>query len=219
MSKDNKLDTREAWLRALTNLLRPYFEKKGYPLPDADKIRFGIAFTSAGKKGNRVGECWHPAASADGCFEIFIRPDQAEPMKVAGILFHELLHTVLPADAGHGELFKAAARALGLAGPMRSSTPNEWMCANEIAPLIASLSPLPHAELLIARGISGLGVIPADRSKPQKNRYLKARCEAEGCPYNVRLVASCIAIGPPHCPLHGAMTVDAPRAAGDEGGE
>jgi hypothetical protein len=208
VSKGNIHDTRESWLRALTNLLRPYFAEKGYPLPE--KIRFGIGFTSLGRKGNRVGECWHPAASADGSFEIFIRPDKSEPMKVGGIVFHELTHAALPADAGHGELFKAAGRTLGLDGPMRHAMPNQWVNDHVLAPLVASLGPLPHAELFIARGATG---IAADRPKPQKNRYLKAHCDTEGCAFNVRLVAACVAIGPPGCPVHGAMTVDAPASA------
>jgi hypothetical protein len=209
--KVNGHDTREAYLRAATMELRPYFEKAGYTLPG--KIRFAIAFPSTGRKGNRVGECWHAGASADETFEIIIRADKSEPVEVLGILFHELTHAVLPADAGHGELFKAAARKLRLEGPMRHAMPNEWL-RDDLAKLAASLGPLPHAELFIARGAAGRA---ADRPRPQKNRYLKAHCEAEGCAFNVRLVAACIAIGPPHCPVHGAMTVDAP--AGAAGGE
>jgi hypothetical protein len=209
--KGNGHDTREAWLREAAKELRPYFEKAGYTLPD--NIRFAIAFPSTGRKGNRVGECWHAAASADGAFEIIIRADKSEPVEVAGILFHELTHAVLPADAGHGELFRAAARKLGLEGPMRHAMPNKWL-RDDLARMAASLGPLPHAELFIDRGATGKA---ADRVKPQKNRYLKAHCETEGCPYNVRLVATCIAIGPPGCPLHGAMVVDVPARERDDG--
>ena len=44
MKLDNKHPTRESWLQAATNELRPYFEKLGYNLPD--KIRFAIAWYS-----------------------------------------------------------------------------------------------------------------------------------------------------------------------------
>lgn len=209
--KDNKHDTRESWLRAATKGIQPYFGKAGYELPE--KIRYAIAFTSAGRKGNRVGECWHASTSADESFEIIIRADKSDPVEVLGILFHELTHAVLPADAGHGEPFRAAARKLGLEGPMRHALPNKWI-RDELAVLAASLGPLPHAELFIARGTAGRA---ADRPRAQKTRYLKAHCEAEGCVFNVRLVAACIAIGVPHCPVHGPMTVD--RPAGAAGGE
>lgn len=215
MSKDNRPDTREGWLREMWKKLGPYFENAGYTLPE--NIRFAIAFPSTGRKGNRVGECWHPGASADGSFEIIIRADKHDPVEVTGILFHEGTHAVLPPDAGHGEPFRAAARKLGLEGPMRQAMPNKWL-RDELAKLAESLGPLPHAELLIERGATGLRA--ADQPKPQKNRYLKAHCEAEGCIFNVRLVAACIAIGVPHCPLHGPMTVDAPAgAAGGEAGD
>jgi hypothetical protein len=216
MSKTNVHDTREAWLRAATKeYLPPYFERAGYVLPA--KIRFAIAFPSTGRKGNRVGECWHPGASADGSHEIIIRADQSEPVKVLGILFHQLTHAVLPPDAGHGELFKAAARKLDLEGSMRHAMPNKWL-RGELAGVAERLGPLPHAELFIARGATGL--VAADRPKPQKNRYLKAHCEAAGCTYWVRLVAACVAIGAPPCPLHGPMSVVEPAGtAGDEAGD
>jgi hypothetical protein len=103
----NTHDTREARLRAAANELRPYFEGRGYQLPE--KIRYAIAFTSAGRKSKRAGECWHSAVSDDASYEIFIRADLADPVKVVGVLVKELIHTVLPNDAGHGKLFKRAA--------------------------------------------------------------------------------------------------------------
>jgi hypothetical protein len=42
MPKLNYHDSRESWLRAATDELRPYFDRCGYPLPA--KIRFAIAF-------------------------------------------------------------------------------------------------------------------------------------------------------------------------------
>ena len=67
MKIPNTYTSREAWLRAATNELRPHFASYGYTLPD--NIRFAIAFTSGGKRG-REGECWHPESSADNHFEI-----------------------------------------------------------------------------------------------------------------------------------------------------
>jgi hypothetical protein len=91
----NDHNSRESYLRAATNELRPYFAKHGLILPE--KIRFAIAFTSHGKKGKVAGECWHAGASDDSHHEIIIRADFADPAEVLGILAHEFVHAALPA--------------------------------------------------------------------------------------------------------------------------
>jgi hypothetical protein len=209
MKTSNSYDSREAWLRAAANELRPHFEKGGYPLPA--NIRFAIAFPSTGRKGKRIGECWHASTSADDHFEIFIRADQSEPVEVLGILVHELVHATLPIAAGHGKLFKAAALKLGLEGLMRHAMPGSLL-RTRLTDLAATLGPLPHARLAIERGLDNRG--PADRPKKQGTRMRKAECAVDDCPYTLRIAASQVrTIGPPHCPLHGPMTVDLPAAA------
>src|SRR3954452_8521287 len=84
----NQHETREAWLQAATQELRPYFESCGYKLPDS--IRYAIAFTSSGRKGPQTGETWHDSASADGHYQIIIKADQDDPTEVLGILVHQL---------------------------------------------------------------------------------------------------------------------------------
>jgi hypothetical protein len=71
MKGSNLFDTREAWLRAGANELRSHFRNCGYEL--AENIRYAIAFPSTGRKGKRVGECWHSSTSAHSSYEIFIR--------------------------------------------------------------------------------------------------------------------------------------------------
>ena len=76
---------------------------------------------------------------------------------------------------------------------------------------------LAELEQIVAKLESGQAPLAESIAIYERGEALKAHCEAEGCPYNVRLVAACIAIGPPWCPVHGAMTVDAQAgAAGDE---
>jgi hypothetical protein len=208
----NYHDTRESWLRAATNELRSYFAGCGYPLPD--KIRFAIGFPSTGRKGNRVGECWHSSTSADDHFEIFIRADQSEPACVLGVLVHELVHAVVPVDAKHGKLYRAAAVKIGLQGKMVHALPG-ILLQKRLEDLAATLGPLPHARLNIDRGSDNRG--PADRDKKQTTRMLKAECAAEGCGYTVRVASKWVKDkGPPLCPCpdHGAMAVDFPE--GDE---
>src|SRR3954447_18905744 len=181
----NYHDTRESWLRAATAELRPYFEAQGYPLPD--KIRFAIAFPSTGRKGNRVGECWHSSTSADEHFEIFIRADLSEPEKVLGVLVHELVHAVVPIDAKHGKKYRDVAVKIGLHGKMVQAMPG-ILLQRRLDDLVASLGPLPHARLAIERGADNRG--PADRPKKQGTRMLKAECEVDGHGYIVRVAAS-----------------------------
>jgi hypothetical protein len=205
---NNYHDTRESWLRAATNELRPYFKAQGYPLPD--KIRFAIGFPSTGRKGNRVGECWHSSTSADEHFEIFIRADLHEPGNVLGVLVHELVHVVVPIDAKHGKHYRAAAIKIGLQGKMVHALPG-ILLQKRLDDLAVTLGPLPHARLNIDRGADNRG--PADREKKQKARMLKAECEVDGHGYIVRVAASHVRTdGPPICPKHKEpMTVDLPE--------
>jgi hypothetical protein len=198
--------SREEWLRSATGELRPYFAEVGYQVPD--NIRFAIAFPSTGRNGKRVGECWHSSTSEDQTFEIIIRADIADPLEVLGVLAHELVHVVLPPDAGHGKLYREAALKVGLEGQMRHAMPGVLL-QKRLIELAATLGPLPHARLNIDRGRDNRG--PADRPKKQSARLLKAECEGHGCGYTVRVTAKWVRdIGPPHCPRHGPMTVELP---------
>jgi hypothetical protein len=202
----NTYDTREAWLRAAANKLRPYFESCGLMLPE--RIRYAIAFTSTGRRSKRVGECWAPATSDDASYEIFIRADIAEPVDVLGVLVKELVHTALPAGAGHGKLFRDAALKIGLQGPMRNAQPGVLLKAR-LVDLAATLGPLPHASLHIDQAPLTAVAVALDRPKKQRARMLKAVCGVDDCGFLVRVAAKPVMeIGPPHCPKHGAMTVE-----------
>jgi hypothetical protein len=205
-SPSNSHDTREGWLRAATNELREYFKSCDYPLPE--NIRFAIGFPSTGRTGNRIGECWHSSTSADNHFEIFIRADQSEPGVVLGVLVHELVHIVVPIDAKHGKLYRAAAVKIGLTGQMVHAMPG-ILLQKRLDDLAETLGPLPHARLNIERGSSNRG--PADRKKRSGSSYHKAECAAEGCGFFVRVLAVQVKnVGVPHCPRHGAMELEFP---------
>ena len=142
----NRHEYREGWLKAAVTELRPYFEKVGHPLPD--NIRLAIGFPSTGRKGKRLGECWHSESSDDNSYEIFIRPDLAEPEKILPVLMRELVHAALPTGVQHGKLFKGAAIKVGLQGKMRDAQPGELL-QEHLAKVAANLGPLPHARLHI----------------------------------------------------------------------
>jgi hypothetical protein len=210
---NNQHEFRESWLRAATSESRPYFASAGYPLPD--DIRYAIAFTSTGRKGKRVGECWHSSASGDARFEIFIRADLADPLEVLPVLVKELIHTTLPVDAGHGRLFKDAALKIGLIPPLRKAVPGQLL-KDKLEQLATTLGALPHAKLDIGRDPLVAVGIAVDRPKTQKARLLKAWCAADECGYVLRVPLKWVRKpGPPHCPLHGEMSVEIPPDADD----
>jgi len=214
-SKSNQHDSRESWLRAAAKELTEYFKICGLVIPE--NIRFAIAFPSTGRRGARIGECWHSSTSEDGNYEIIIRADIADPVEVLGVLVHELIHAVLPIDAGHGKIYKDAAIKVGLEGKMRHAMPSQLLRPRLVA-LAETLGALPHARLNIDRGRDNK---PADQPKKQKARLLKAECSGEGCGYTVRITAKWVDdIGAPLCPKHGAMTIDRGEAdKGEAGGE
>jgi hypothetical protein len=74
---------REESLNRVADRMAPWYEDQGYSLP---RFRIAIGFPSTGKRGKRIGECWDGLASADGTFEVLIRPDQSDPIEVAATL-------------------------------------------------------------------------------------------------------------------------------------
>jgi hypothetical protein len=196
----NTHDTRESWLRAAMVMIAPIFDQAGHPLPDTR--RAAIGFTSRGGKGNCVGECWHSSASADAHFEIFIRPDKADPIEVLGILAHELVHAAVPVGSGHGPIYKELALKIGLEGKMRHALPGMHL-AEKLEAMAADLGPFPHASIDLTWRES------APRKK-QKTNMLKAACpggpnadgEPESCDYVVRLTKLHAEKGPPLCGVH-----------------
>jgi hypothetical protein len=188
----NNFQTREEWLNFVMDESRPRFKELGAPIPA--KIRLSVGFTSNGYRGKAIGECWDSKASGDKTFEIFVKPDQDEAVRVAGILVHECVHAAVGIDHGHKRPFKRVAEALGLEGKMTATTEGalfkEW-----IAPILKKAGPLPHKQLRAYR-----------TKKKQGTRLLK--CECIDCGYVVRTTAKWLdTAGAPFCgtKAHGRM--------------
>ena len=193
-------DNRESWLNRVAIGMAPLFDVLDAPLPD--RIRVAIGFTSAGRKGKAIGECWDNRRSADGHFEIFIRPDlahapEAMPAQIAAILAHELVHAAVGIPAGHGNAFKRIAIGLGLVGPMRATTPGDAFLAT-VAPILSAAGPLPHARLDTT----------GETTAPRKQAARMLKCECQTCGYTVRTTRKWLeTAGAPLCPIagHGSM--------------
>ncbi len=179
--------TREEWLVAAVEELRPLFAAKASPI--AAKVRVTCGFPSNAKRSRAVGECWADTASADRAMEILISPTIADPMRVADILVHELCHTVAGA-MNHGATFKKAADAMHLipsAGKAGyKATTGGASFKQAFGAIIDGLGEYPHAALSMST------------RKTQATRMLKAVCPT--CGYTVRLTAKWAAVGMPTCP-------------------
>jgi len=160
---------REEWLNLVARGMRPMFSDLGSPLPD--KVRIAIGFTSKGRKGRSIGECWDTTCSVDSHFEIFIRPDLSVsidlmPIEVAAILAHELVHAAIGIRAGHGPEFRRVAKGLGLQGKMTATVAGPGF-NDAIAPILAAVGPLPHARLNTGRIISSVDPDSSDEDGHQ----------------------------------------------------
>lgn len=168
--------------------LRAAFEKAGYPL-EADVIRISTGFPSKGAgRGNKqtIGQCWDATTIKDNICQIYISPVLIDPVKVLGVLVHELVHAAVGCKCGHKAPFRKAALALGLTGKM-TATEESPELVERLTALAARLGPYPHAAL-----------DPTGRKK-QTTRMLKAECAP--CAYIVRLSRKMIeGLGCPICP-------------------
>ena len=188
----NTHTTREAWLNAATDAMRPWFTEQGASL---GKVRMSVGFMGGrgGAKLKAIGQCWSPLASGDQTSEIFIHPSLADAPTVLATLLHELVHAAVGVEHGHKRPFTRLAKALGLEGKMTATVAGEALAA-KLATIADQLGPLPHA-CLDGRENSG--------PKKQSARMIKAECD---CGYLVRLTRKWLnEVGAPHCPMHGQM--------------
>lgn len=176
---------RETWLGLVAQRMTPWFN-------DLPPLRFAIGFPSTGKKGRRIGEIWDGANSDDGHFEVLIRPDLDDPVEVAAVLAHELVHAAVGLRAGHGRPFRKVALSIGLEGKMTATVPGDAF-KRSVKPILEEVGPLPHARLSFGCQSSG--------PKKQGTRLVKVACPE--CGYTVRVTRKWLdGAGAPLCPTH-----------------
>jgi hypothetical protein len=185
--------TREQWLGALVDALRPTFAELGFPLPERIRVACGWPSKSAlSAKSRRIGEAWSARCSADGAHETFLSPCLADPVEVGAVLVHELVHHAVGVEHGHKGPFRKCAVAVGLTGPMRATTAGPGL-AERLQHLSAAIGPYPHAQLDANAG-----------RKKQTTRMLKVACGDCGC--LVRMTRQWLdTVGAPTCACGGAM--------------
>lgn len=178
--------TREAWLELLVAALRPLIEPFERPFRP---VAVSVGWPSSGglsKKARKVGQCWVPTTT-DATANIYISPLLSDPVQVAAVLLHELIHSILPQEVDHKGDFKTIHRAVGFVEKATGSTPGEELGV-KLSTLLASLPPMPHYEVQLV-----------EREKaPHVNRQLKLTCPLHPS-YIVRASRKIIGTAPPLC--------------------
>ena len=187
-----KYKTREEWLLAGVELLKPIFKEHGYKVPA--KIRVSCGFPSKQALSNhkrRIGECWADKASEGKFFEIFISPVLSKPFQALDTLLHELIHATVGLEHKHRGEFKVCATKIGMKGKM-----TECGAGDKLKPVLEkhlkTLGQYPHDKLE--------GMTTGKKNKP-RDPYTKASCP--DCGYIIRTTRKWIETGMPICPCGG----------------
>lgn len=177
-------ETRESWLQAAVEQLRPWFAERGHQVPP---VRVSIGFTSAGLRSTFIGQCWPTTLATDAINQIFIVPSLEDPVAVLDVLVHELVHAVDDCQNSHGKEFKKIAKSVGLEGHMRSAHAGKVL-REHLTALSMALGPFPHGKL--GKKAKRRAVAPRPR----------ARCPE--CDYEVPMLKKFLDYGAPLCPVH-----------------
>jgi hypothetical protein len=179
------MKTREEWLNAATDLLRPDFDAVGAEVPV--KVRATCGWPSQGGRPGakqRIGECWPPKCSEEGYTEMFINPMLSEALEALDVLVHELVHAAVGCEEGHKGQFRVVAKAMGLEGKMTETVAGETLMVR-LREIEKELGEYPHAKLT-----------PKNK-KPQSTRMLKVICK--DCGWMARTSRKWIDLGLPTC--------------------
>ena len=180
--------TREEWLNAFLNELRPWFKDRAEVEIPTD-ARVSVGFPGGGSARKRIGECWARKVSKDGVNEIFISPVLQDPARMGDVLVHEAVHAVDDCVSGHKGEFKRIAKDVGLEGKMTATRAGAELKA-ELDRIIALLPPLTH------------GALDLSTRKKQPTRLVKLECDC--CGMILRTTAKWIEqTGTPNCACGG----------------
>ena len=143
------------------------------------------------------------------------------PPETCHVVLHELAHVLAP-GAGHGRVWRYAARQVGLLQPRAWPDAGELADWREIAlalraRLQAIAEPTERAPVEYRedwhRRRCGVGYGSrggTSRGEGAGSRYLRVVCQHPGCGYQVRITRKWLAQGAPRCPIagHGSMVLD-----------
>lgn len=155
--------TREEWLCAIGDriareIIAPVAEQFDLPLPP---VRYSIGLAIGSK--NTIGICCTRFTSATGHNEIFISAQLDEPVRIADVVAHELIHAFLNNEDGHTGRFRTIAKGIGLTGKMTATVAGEELEAR-LKTFVEELPTLDVGALTLNSGKKK----QASRSRPVK---------------------------------------------------
>jgi hypothetical protein len=169
---------KEVWLAEAMKFVRAHFEEAGYQVPE--HVRVSTGWPSRGglsKKKRTIGQAWHNSCSGDGVHEVIVSLWLDDPLKVLGVLIHEVVHVTVGVEHGHKKPFADCAKAVGLTKP--------WTATGESNELIEKLEQwtkklgqYPHAKL--------------DGGEKEKKGSRLLKCECPSCGCKIRVTATWI---------------------------
>jgi hypothetical protein len=195
--------TREAWLLAAVEELRPLLKQVGAVVPERVSVSVGFAAKNVRKA---LGVCFPTAATNGGISHMFVSPMIEDPIKVLDVLVHELIHASDDCKSGHAGHFAKCARAIGLEGKLTATHAGDDL-RTQLEDISTQLGPYPHTKLNLGNNI-----------KKQTTRLLKLMCSDDCCPlmdeatgnvYTIRVTKKWIEVGLPSCPCGATMKPDA----------
>ena len=210
------ITTREDWLNAAVEHMRPLFIKHKLELPP--KISVSCGFPSKGgisKERRTTGETWPSTATFDATVHVFVSPLEDEPHRVIGILARQLIQAALPDDAGFGPNFKAACSELGFEGHDKHAMPGIELQTKHLDGITDLLNEYPHAHLILAE--------KQKLEKPKKKTTFKLfcpfkrACDSKKCfltdksvgeDYGVSISNKKLSLGYPSCPCSQTLEME-----------
>jgi len=211
-TRSMKYATREAWLSAAINAVRPLFVSIGHPLPKKVRVSVGFGYNGGAENKHILAQTWATVTSADGTPAVFISPVIAEATDAYAALMHELVHVADDCKSGHRGNFVAIGQKLGLEGKPTQMLPGVVLYA-ELVTIVASLGSYPHAALDPnpyggTETPVGAPDTPVRRVRTgpavQVNRHFKAECHNKACSaegYLVRTSQKWLSVATPICPV------------------
>lgn len=195
-----KYSTREEWLVAAVDALRPLFAEQADETVPAVRVSVGWP-GGRGKKNAVIGQCWSTKVAADSVSQLFVSPVLGDGVRVLDVLAHELIHAIDDCESGHRGRFAKIAKAIGLEGKMTATVAGADL-GLQLLGIADELGEYPHAAL----SNPGEG---ADSPKKQGTRMIKVEC-AEGSGYKARMTRQWLEeVGAPICPCHSLPMVEA----------
>ena len=178
--------TREEWLQASVELLRPILSDVGHEF--AKKVRIGCGWTGGGRRSKAIGTCSPSGLADDGVVEIIINTDQLNGVRVLAILLHELVHAGFDQghriSNGHGKKFADICYAAGLKGKPTATREGDDLAKVFEGMISKTLGRWPSERGMgsgsLAKRLSGGGdgdSVPVPKGPPvQTTRMKKGEC-------------------------------------------